>query len=349
MKKIKIGKRYIGEREPVFIVAEAGVNHNGNIELAKEMIDVAAEAKVDAIKFQLFKTEELVTNHAPKAKYQLKYTDPEESQYKMLKKLELEESDIKELCYYARSKGLIFLATPFDFESVDLLQELNVPAFKISSCDLTNLPLIEYIAEKGKPIILSTGMGSLGEIEEAINTIKNVGNENIIILHCVTSYPAEFKDLNLKVIQTLKNAFKLPVGFSDHSIGIYASIAAVALGAVLIEKHFTLNKDLPGPDHKASLEPNELKELVRAIRLIERALGDGVKRITPEEEELKKVIRRSIVAKEDISAGAIITRDMISFKRPGVGLSPKYYKHIIGKRARRSIKAGEMIYWWDIE
>jgi len=348
-RKIKIEDRYIGEREPVFTIAEAGVNHNGDIELAKKLVDIAVEAGADAIKFQTFKAEEVVTKDAPKADYQVKNTKSNQSQYEMIKKLELSEDEFKKLYKYARKKGIIFLSTPFDFESADFLEELGIPAFKVSSTDLTNLPFLEYIAEKGRPIILSTGMGTLGEIEEAVNTIKNAGNDDIILLHCITSYPAKFDSLNLKAIQTLREAFKLSVGFSDHSLGVYAPIAAVSLGAVVIEKHFTLDKSLPGPDHKASLNPEELKEMIKGIRLIEKALGDGIKSPTTEEEEIKKVARRSIIARVDIPKGAIITKDMITFKRPGTGLLPKYYSEIIGKRSRRNIRVDELIYWWDVE
>lgn len=349
MKKVKIGDRLVGDGEPCFIIAEAGVNHNGDIELAKRLIDVAKDAGADAVKFQTFKAENVVTRDAPKADYQIKNTELNESQYDMIKKLELSEDEFRELYEYTREKEILFLSTPFDFESADFLDELGVPAFKVSSTDLTNLPFLEYLAEKGKPIILSTGMGTLGEIEEAINTIKNAGNEDIILLHCITSYPAKFESLNLRAIQTLKEAFKLPVGFSDHSLGIYAPIAAVALGAVVIEKHFTLDKNLPGPNHKASLNPEELKEMISAIRLIEKALGDGIKRPTPEEIEIRKVARRSIVARVNIPKGTIITEDMLTFKRPGIGLSPKCYNEIIGRRARRNIEVDELIYWWDVE
>jgi len=347
MKKIKIENKYINE-DRCFIIAEAGVNHNGSIKFAKKLIDVAKEAKVDAIKFQTFKVGNVATKYAPKADYQVKNTGSKESQYEMIKKLELKEEDFKELYKYAKEKGIIFLSTPFDFESADFLDDLGVSAFKISSTDLTNLPFLKYIAKKGKPIILSTGMATLGEVEEAVNTIKKY-NEDIILLHCVTNYPANFEELNLKAIKTLKEAFKLPVGYSDHSLGIYAPIAAVSLGAVVIEKHFTLDKNLPGPDHKASLEPKELKEMVKCIRLIEKALGDGIKRPTFEEEKIKKVVRKSIVAKINIPKGTIITEEMITFKRPGTGLSSKYYKEVIGKKARRDIKADEIIYWHDLE
>ncbi len=349
MKIVKIGSKSIGDGEPCFIIAEAGVNHNGDIELAKKLVDIAVEAGTDAVKFQTFKAENVVTKNAPKADYQAKNTGSNESQHEMLKELELSEDEFKELYKYTKRRGIIFLSTPFDFESVDFLEELGVPAFKVSSADLTNLPFLKYIAEKRKPIILSTGMGTLGEIEEAINTIKNAGNEDIILLHCVTSYPAKFESLNLRAIQTLKEAFKLPVGFSDHSLGIYASIAAVALGAVVIEKHFTLDKNLPGPDHKASLNPEELKEMIEEIRIIEKALGDGIKRAAPEEIEIRRVVRRSIVAKVDIPKGATITKDMITFKRPETGLSPKYYKEIIGKKARKKINKDEVITFELIE
>jgi len=345
IKKIKIGNKYVGENEPVFIVAEAGVNHNGNVELAKRLIDVARDAGADAVKFQTFKAENVVTRNAPKAEYQVKNTKSNDSQYDMIKKLELSEDEFKEIYKYARKKEITFLSTPFDFESVDFLDELGIPAFKVSSTDLTNLPLLEYIAEKRRPIILSTGMGTLGEIEEAINTIKNAGNEDIILLHCITSYPAKFESLNLRAIQTLREAFKLPVGFSDHSLGIYAPVAAVALGAVVIEKHFTLDRNLPGPDHKASLEPHELREMVRAIRLIEKALGDGVKKPTLEEEEIKKLVRRSLVAKINIPKGTVITKDMIAIKRPATGIEPKYFYKVTGMKAKKDIKKDEVLTW----
>ena len=346
---IKIAERVVGDGKPTFIIAEAGINHNGDVELAKRLIDVAVKAGADAVKFQTFKAEEVTTKYAPKAEYQIKNTDSDESQYEMVKKLELDESDFREIRDYARRKNIVFLSTPFDFESVDFLDELGVPAFKVSSTDLTNIPFLEYVAEKGKPIILSTGMGTLGEVERAVNAIKSTGNEKIVLLHCVTDYPAKFECLNLRVIQTLRNAFKLPVGFSDHSLGVYAPIAAVALGAVVIEKHFTLDKTLPGPDHKASLEPEELMEMVKAIRLVEAALGDGVKRPTPEEEKIKIAARRSIVARVRIPKGTIISEDMLSFKRPGIGLSPEYYRKLIGRRARKDIEEDELIYWWDVE
>lgn len=349
MKTIKIGDRLVGDGEPCFIIAEAGVNHNGDVELAKRLIDVARDAGADAVKFQTFKAESVVTKNAPKADYQIKNTKSNDTQYDMIKKLELTEDEFRELYDYTRKKEILFLSTPFDFESADFLDELGVPAFKVSSTDLTNLPFLEYIAEKGRPIILSTGMGTLGEIEEAINMIKNAGNDDIVLLHCITSYPAKFENLNLRAIQTLREAFKLPVGFSDHSLGVCAPIAAVALGAVVIEKHFTLNKNLPGPDHKASLNPEELKEMIKGIRLIEKALGDGIKRPTPEEEEIKKVARRSLVAKVDIPKETTIKKEMIAIKRPGTGIEPKYLNMVIGKKVRRDIKKDKILKWDDLE
>ena len=339
---IKIGNKLIGEEEPCFIVAEAGVNHNGSVELAKKLIDAAKDAGADAVKFQTFKAESVVVKDAQKAEYQ-KETTGEGSQYEMIKKLELTEEDFRELADYAKEKDIMFLSSPFDKESVDLLHELDVPAFKVGSGEITNLPLLRYIAKKEKPIILSTGMSTLGEIEEALDVIRSEGVEDIILLHCVSNYPARIEDVNLRAMGTLKQAFKLPVGFSDHTLGITAPIAAVALGACVIEKHFTLDRNLPGPDHKASLEPEELKEMAKAIREVEKALGNGIKKPTKEEEEIKKVARRSIVAKVDISKGAIITEDMLDVKRPGTGIEPKYLKFIIGRKTKEDIKKDEII------
>ena len=340
--KLKIGDKLIGEEEPCFIIAEAGVNHNGSVELAKKLIDAAKDAGADAVKFQTFKAENVVVKDAQKAEYQ-KETTGEGSQYEMIKKLELAEEDFRELADYAEKKDIMFLSSPFDKESVDLLYELDVPAFKVGSGEITNFPLLRYIAKKRKPIILSTGMSTLGEIEEALDVIRSEGVEDIILLHCVSNYPARIEDVNLRAIETLKQAFKLPVGFSDHTLGIIVPIAAVALGACVIEKHFTLDRNLPGPDHRASLEPDELKEMVKAIREVEKALGNGIKKPTKEEEKIKKVARKSIVAKVDISKGAIITEDMLDVKRPGTGIEPKYLKFIIGRKAKEDIKKDDVI------
>ncbi len=348
-KKIRIGNRIVGEKQPCFIIAEAGVNHNGSVEMAKKLIDTAKEAEVDAVKFQTFKTEEIVTKSAKKALYQKETTGLEESQYEMLKKLELKEDDLKELASYAEKRGIIFLSSPFDEESADLLEQLKVPVFKVGSGEITNFPLLKHIAKKEKPIILSTGMATLGEVEEALNVIRSEGVEKVILLHCVSNYPAMIENVNLRAMETLKQAFKLPVGFSDHTLGITASIAAVALGACVIEKHFTLDRNLLGPDHKASLEPDELKEMVKTIRDVEKALGDWIKRPTINEEEIKKIARRSIIAKIGISEGTVITEDMLDIKRPGTGIEPKYFNSVIGMRAKKDIKKSAIVTWKMIE
>lgn len=327
----------------VFIIAEAGVNHNGSVETAKQLVDVAVRAGVDAVKFQTFKTESVVSRYAPKAGYQKRTTNKDETQLEMLKGLELSSDDFKQLADYARKKNIIFLSSPFDKKSADLLDEIGVPAFKVASAEITNLPLLKYIAGKGKPVILSTGMSSLGEVEEAVKVIKNEGVKDIVLLHCVTSYPAKVEDVNLKAIQTMKSAFELPVGFSDHTMGITIPIAAVARGVCMIEKHFTLDKNLPGPDHKASLEPSELKEMVKTIRDVEKALGDGRKKPTKDEEKIKKVTRKGIVAKVDIPKGTIITEGMLDIKRPGTGIEPKYLNLVIGKKTKENIKKDEVI------
>ena len=343
MREIKIGDKMVGEGKPCFIIAEAGVNHNGDVNLAKRLVDIAKEAGVDAVKFQTFKAEELVTADAGKAQYQKETTDAKESQFEMLRKLELAESDFEELFNYAQKKGVIFLSSPFDKRSVDLLDKLGVPAFKIPSGEITDFPLLRHIATKGKPIILSTGMATLGEIEEALEAIRKEGVEEIVLLHCVSCYPAKIEDTNLKAMDTLRYAFNLPVGLSDHSLGVSILVAAVALGACVIEKHFTLDKNLPGPDHRASLEPDELKEMVRAIRDVEKAMGNGIKRPTVEEEENKKVARRSIVAKVDIPKGSVITEEMLDIKRAGTGVEPKYLDMVTGRKAKEDIKLGELI------
>lgn len=341
--KIKIGNKFIGRGEPCFIIAEAGVNHNGDFRLAKKLIDVAKEAGADAVKFQIFNAENIVTRNAKKAEYQIVATGSQESQYEMLRKLELEKSDFRYLANYAKEKNITFLSSAFDKESVDLLDEIGVLAFKIASGEITNLPLLKYIAKRKLPIIFSTGMSTLKEVAQALKVIKNEGVKDIVLLHCVTSYPTKIKDVNLKAMQTMKYTFKLPVGFSDHTRGITIPIAAVVLGACVIEKHFTLDKNLPGPDHKTSLEPHELKEMVKAIRDVEEALGDGIKRPTKEEKAIKKVARRSIVAKVNISKGTIITENMLDIKRPGTGIEPNFLNLIIGKKAKVNIKKDEII------
>lgn len=341
MKQVRINDRIVGDDQPCFIVAEAGVNHNGSIVQAKQLINAAKDAGADAIKFQLFKTEQVVTEYAERAQYQKKNTESS-SQYDLLKKLELTNNTIQELYSYAETKDIIFLCSVFDERSVDLLDQLGISAFKVPSGEITNFPLLKYIAKKKKPIILSTGMSTLREIGEAINVIDDDSFKDIVLLYCVTSYPAEIKSVNLGVLPVFKRRFGFPVGFSDHTIGMTITIAARALGAVLIEKHLTLDKAAVGPDHKASLEPNEFKEMVKAVRTVEEILGTTLQR-SSQEEEIKKLVRRSIVASTRIPKGAIILESMLAFKRPGIGIAPKFIKKVVGRKAKFDIEFDELL------
>ena len=342
---ITIGKRKVGPDEPVFIIAEAGVNHNGSLEIAKKLVNVAVDAGADAVKFQTFVAEEVMTHRAPKAKYQLKMTQPEESQLDMAKKLELPPAAFQELARYCTQRGIWFLSTPFDFPSVDVLDQIGVPLFKIASGDLNNIPLLTYVAEKGRPIILSTGMSYPSEVDEATRAIFATGNKQLILLHCTSNYPASVEAANLRAILALRSSFPALVGYSDHTLGIEVAVAAVALEACVIEKHFTIDRGLPGPDHRASLEPHELKQLVQSIRNVENALGDGLKR--PMEEELmnRPVARKSLVARCRIAKGKTVTRDMIAIKRPGDGIEPKFLDLIIGKRINCDLQKDETFRW----
>lgn len=308
-----------------FIIAEAGVNHNGDLELAKELIDKAKEANVDAVKFQTAKPENVISKFAPKSKYQIKNTNNEtESQLEMVKKISLKDEHWPILQEYAKSKEILFLSTPFDLGSIDLLHQLQVPIFKIPSGEITNMPYLRKIGQIKKPVILSTGMCNLGDIENAIQILTESGmaREQITLLHCNTQYPTPFEDVNLLAIKTLQQAFKVPVGYSDHTLGIHIPIAAVSMGAQVIEKHFTLDRKLPGPDHLASLEPNELKEMVRCIRDIEVALGNGIKTTSSSERENRILARKSIVARCSIKAGEILSEKNLYTKRPSGGISP---------------------------
>lgn len=333
----------------VFIIAEAGVNHNGDINLAKKLIDSAKEAGADAVKFQSFKASRLVTASAEKADYQLKNTGCAENQYEMLRKLELSAEAHKYLKEYCDKVGIIFLSTPFDFESTDLLNSLNVPMYKISSGDLTNIPFLKYIAKRERPIILSTGMSDLGEIEEALTAIYSENNKDITLLHCTTSYPAPYQEVNLKAMLTIREAFKTAVGYSDHTEGIEIAIAAAAMGASVIEKHFTLDRRLHGPDHKASIEPDDLRRMVTSIRNVERAMGDGCKRIKLSEADVKKLVRKSVVAGCNIKKGSIISEEALALKRPADGIEPKFFHEIVGKIAKNDIMEDAPIKWCDIE
>lgn len=332
-----------------FIIAEAGVNHNGSLEVAKKLVVEAAKAGADAVKFQTFKAEKLVTADAPKAEYQKRNVGTTGNQLDMLKKLELKNSDFKELANYCKDQGIEFMSTPFDEESADFLDQLGVRQFKIPSGELTNYPLLAHIAKKKKPIILSTGMSSLEEVQEALDVITNSGNRKIIVLQCLSSYPAPINQVNLLAMVTMKKEFGFPVGFSDHTEGIEVAIASVALGAEVIEKHFTLDKNMEGPDHRASLEPDELREMVKSIRNVDLALGDGIKRIAPAEHDVKKVARKSIVALEIIEAGVLLTKDLITIKRPGTGISARDLNKVIGKKTVATIGKNELISWKSIE
>jgi N-acetylneuraminate synthase/N,N'-diacetyllegionaminate synthase len=347
-KNIVIEGEKIGEGCPVFIIAEAGVNHNGSLKMAKEMVDAAKSAGADAIKFQTFTAENLVTARAPKALYQKKNALGK-NQLEMLKKLELSNLHFKELFDYCQKKRIIFLSTPFDSQSALFLQELGVGAFKVSSGDLPNLPLLKQIAGYKKPVILSTGMSSMKEIGEAVNTIVSVGNQKLILLHCTTNYPTKYEEVNLKAIETLRKRFKLPVGYSDHTAGVIISVAAVALRACVIEKHFTLSQALPGPDHLASLEPNQLREMVRSIREIEKAMGSGEKVPTAAEVRMKKIARKSLVANVDIPRDAKINAEMLAIKRPGTGIEPRYLTRLMKYRTKKSIRKDQVLFWEDIK
>lgn len=327
-----------------FIIAEAGVNHNGSVALAKEMIEKGAGAGVDAVKFQSFKADKLVTKSAEKAEYQTTNTGNEkESQYEMIKKLELDYEKHQELMDYAEEQGVMFLSSAFDLDSIDLLNELGLELFKIPSGEITNKPYLRKIAQTGKEVILSTGMASISEIESALEVLSENGAGNVTILHCNTEYPTPWEDVNLKAMNTIAQTFQVPVGYSDHTTGIEVPIAAVAMGAQIIEKHFTLDKEMPGPDHKASLEPDELKEMVKSIRHIEKALGDGLKKPTKSEKKNKKVARKSIVAKTVIKKGEIFSEENLDVKRPGTGLSPMLWDEILGISARKDYEPDELI------
>lgn len=327
----------------VFIIAEAGVNHNGSIEIAKKLVDVAALAGADAVKFQTFKADKLVSKQAPKAVYQNETTEQSETQYEMLKKLELTEKMHVELIRYCKEKEIIFLSTPFDIDSINMLMELDVDIIKIPSGEITNLPYLRAVAKQKKQVILSTGMSNLQEVKNAVQILKQYGADDIKVLHCNTQYPTPIEDVNLKAMVKMGEELKLSYGYSDHTLGIEIPIAAVALGATIIEKHFTLDKTMEGPDHKASLEPKELVAMIQAIRNIEKALGDGVKRVTQSEINNVMIGRKSVVAACRIKKGDVYTEKNITVKRPGMGISPMEWDLIIGNIANRDYEEDEMI------
>ena len=328
------------------IIAEAGVNHNGSTELAKQLVDKAVEAGVDYIKFQTFRTEKLVAKSAQMASYQKKNTGTEDnSQFAMLKKLELSPAQHEELIAYCKEKGIKFFSTAFDLDSIDYLHSLNLGLWKIPSGEITNYPYIKKIAQYGEPVIVSTGMCEIQDIENAVATLLKWGTkkENIIILHCNTEYPTPYQDVNLRAMDAIREKFGVEVGYSDHTKGIEVPIAAVALGATAIEKHFTLDRNMEGPDHKASLEPDELKAMVSAIRNIEQAVGDGIKKVTDSEKGNIAVARKSIVAARDIKKGEIFSEDNLTVKRPGTGISPMRWEEVLGQVAKRDFAEEELI------
>lgn len=337
-------------RNKVFVIAEAGVNHNGSINIAKRLIDAAKEAGADAVKFQTFKAESVALIHAPKAEYQKRSGSKNETQFEMLKKLELGIDAHRELIKYCRKKEIIFLSSPFDLNSIDLLAELGLKIFKTPSGEITNLPYLKKIGALNKKIIMSTGMADLKETRKALLILITAGTrkQNITVLHCSASYPTLPKDVNLKAIDMMKKALKVSVGYSDHTLGIEISIAAAALGASVIEKHFTLDRNMKGPDHKASIEPDELKAMVEGIRKVEKALGNGIKRPSLEEEKIKKAVRKSIVTKTDIPKGTKIKKNMLDIKRPGTGIASLFLDRVIGKKAKINIIKDRLIKFKDL-
>jgi N,N'-diacetyllegionaminate synthase len=342
---VDIAGRAVGPGQPCYVVAEAGVNHNGDAELAVRLVDAAADAGADAIKFQTFSADRLVAADAPKAPYQERAVG-DESQRDMLARLELTRADHERLVARCAERGIAFLSSPFDEGSIDLLDELDVAAIKIASPDVVNLPLLEHAAATGRPLLVSTGMATLDEVRAAMGTIAA---SPVVLLHCVSAYPAEVEDANLRAIDTLAGEFGVPVGYSDHALGTTVALAAVARGACVLEKHLTLDRSLPGPDHAASLEPAELRELVAAVREIETALGDGVKRAMPSEQPNIVAVRRSVAAACEVAPGTVLERSMLTTLRPATGIAPGRLGELIGRRTRRALHAGELLSESDLE
>jgi len=376
MKEITLFKEKIGENHPCFIIAEAGSNHNRSVEIGKQLIDKAKECGVDAVKFQAFKTEEQATRNTKKAAYQEGKSEGD-NQFDMIKALELTEEEHKELIDYAKEVGIPLFYSVFDKKSADFVDNFGVPVFKFGSGELTNFPLLKHVAEKGKPIILSTGMGDIEEVKAAVDVIKSAGNDKIILTHCTIGYPIQYKDVNLRAMKTLQENFEYPVGYSDHSLKILVSTMAAAIGAKVIEKHFTLDKNMEGPDHHMSMTPDEMKELVNNIRKIqphvpveesnlrtaletigmlcsgeqiEEILGRSEKVPTEKERTEERVwARKSIVANKDVTAGTVLTGEMLGIKRPGTGIHPKELSNIIGKTAKADIKENDLLKQEDFE
>jgi len=344
MGSFSIGNKKIGDDNPVFIIAEAGSNHNKDLKIAKRLIEVAAEAEADAVKFQTYSAETLYSKKTVTPDY-LDGTIKQKSVWQLIKDIELPREWQAELADYSRSHDLIFLSTPFDYKAIEELEDLNIEAYKIASFEIGDLLFLKEIAKTRKPIILSTGMASLGEIEDALNAIRDIKDSGIALLHCGINYPPPFKDLNLKAIQTLKQAFQVPVGYSDHTMSINIPSVCVALGACIIEKHFTVDRNLEGPDHKFALEPKNLINMIKNIRETELVLGSPIKFMPKSEKNLFKLARRSIIAKRDIPKDKIIEKDDVIMKRPGYGIPPKFIDIVLGRKAKKDIEEDDIITW----
>lgn len=342
MRAVEIGGRAVGPGHPCFVIAEAGVNHNGDVNVALELVRAASRAKADAIKFQTFSAERLATRSAPKAAYQAR-TGGAETQREMLKRLELSIDDHRQLMRACEREGILFLSSAFDEQSADMLEELGIAALKVPSGEITNLPFLRHLARKGRCLIVSTGMSTLDDVRAAMGAIRETADVPVVLLHCVSLYPAPAAGVNLRAMETMRTEFQVPVGFSDHTDGASIALASVALGADALEKHLTLDRDLPGPDHAASLEPADFEALVESVRAVETALGDGVKRPLPEEAETAAVARKSVVAAVDIPRGAEIKREMLTVMRPGTGLPPSRLDWVVGRKAHSAISAGAVI------
>ena len=344
MLKFRIGERWVGDGEPCFIVAEAGANHNRDLTMAKELIAVAAEAKADAVKFQTYSAETLYSKKTPRFSYLEGLTD--KSTWDLIKEIELPREWQEELAEEAKKRGVLFMSTPFDHRAVDELDALGVPAFKIASFEIVDLPLVRHAASKGKPMIMSTGLANYEDIQDAFSTCREVGNEQVVLLQCASLYPAPPERINLRAMETMRRAFGTLVGLSDHSLGIHISVAAPAIGACVIEKHYTLSRSLKGPDHPFAIEPAELRELVRQVREVEAALGDGRKLgPAPDELEMHQKARRSLVAACAIPKGTRLERDMVTIKRPGFGIKPKHLDLLIGRVAKQDIEEDTVLTW----
>jgi N,N'-diacetyllegionaminate synthase len=341
---LRVGGRLIGDGEPVFVIAEAGVNHNGDLERAIELVDAAARSGADAVKFQTFDPDAIATRTAPLAQYQKLHQEaPQADQVSMLQELRLDDDALRTVARECASQGIIFLSTPFDSRSADVLEGLGVPAFKVGSGELTNLPFLDDLASRGRPLLVSTGMATMSEVHASVDVIRARQSASFALFHCVSSYPAPPEEVNLRAMDALREAFDVPVGFSDHTLGVDVSIAAVARGATMLERHLTMDRGLPGPDHQASLEPHDLADLIKRLRTLEVALGDGVKRPQPSELETMQVARRSIVAARAMKPGDQIDEEALAIKRPGGGLPPGRLPSVIGIRLARAIDVDEAL------